>query len=1463
MVLPYYVSIFLILSRPIEIYFVMKKNILFIFSMIFMALTSSYGQSTAIFGYESVLPSDTITCLAQDADGNILLGTTNGLVSYNGSVFSVTNTSNGLIGNSVNDIFVASDGKIYVATTTGLSIKNNNIWQTEFTGSNIKNIAVTSDGKMWYSTTNNAVFMCEAGSTSQISDNYGFSNGITGIYVDRTQNVWISCYGNLVEICNNGKIKSFSDVFSGMPVYGVLQRFNGDMLATTDRGIKSYDYNSWTTLSGISEGAAAICEDYEQNIIFGNLNGVYRYNGTTCEMLNNKVSSNALLVCGPQNKRIWCSNFQNGIAIMDFNGNAETYHTNHTLLNHTPNFIWGDNAGNVCIAGNSGINIISDYTWTSHKRNLQNLNVKTMCIHNDTTWIGTDNSLLYKTGWNINAAAEINVNAIANDSEAVYAATNIGILQLVGGVVVDTIESASAVKDVVCSNGIYAIAENSVYRINNGILEQVPVSVSLNTNSRFIKTASGNVFITINGGIASFNTSASPTTTELPGGFSESIISATACGNNIYVLTSNGTIYEYSDSWRNVMSGNYTGIASAGNDVIWAIRSDGTVARIRIYANTTFTISSQPETCDGSNNASLTASASGATSYSINNGKNWQSNGNFTNISGGYKHLLAKNSDGKIIADSVVFVNYGTSLYNQSLSYVQPDCYGETGSLTLSGIETSSFAWENSNSTATERSNLASGNYAVTITSSTCSRQFAVTIATTPQIIINGNIENLACFNDNSGRISLLVSGGTYPYTYSWNNNAETAAIENLAAGEYTCTVSDRNLCTASQPFTIIQPEALTLQGQPTNISCYGANDGAISLTINGGTQQYSYHWNDNSDAGNRTNLSAGNYSLTLTDANGCSASISQSISEPTALTISGNVNNIRCHGGNDGAISISTSGGIEPYQYAWNDAENISSRTNLSAGDYSLVVSDANSCTTTFSATVTEPDDLVAIANISPILCAGADDALLSASATGGSGVYAQYFWFRTENTNSPVCVQQQYQNVAAGDYYLVVKDSYNCTDTVLVVVEDAIAHDFEISITDASCNGGNDGAISILVDGSNGSGFTFAWSGNVTASNSASNLHSGRYTITVTDANNCQTILDTVVNEPEMQLIGSFYDFVLCEGQSYTLDAGNYSSYEWSNGATSQTISVSAEGEYSVTVTNSQGCRFYDVANISIRQPYTGDKLALATVTESNSVILRWNKTENQGTASYRIYRDSGDGFTFIATVGFNADAMYEDTTVDASERYYAYKVTAVSNCGDESEVETFHRTIVLAAICDNNNVCNLNWSPYMGITETFTYLLAGDSPDNMEIVDSVLFNTYNYVQMNQFEDGTYYRIMLKMSHPLVSGDVTYDRIYSNIVRCGGSDDPIDPPVMSEILNISNISAYPNPFEDEITVTFDTIDNGNVMFEVVDVLGRVVSSGLSSEDRIVFGSELKSGIYIVRLHAGDEIHLLKISKQ
>ena len=230
------------------------KGFILAFAFIFTALLGVFGQTSTSYSFEGCLPSDTINCMAQDADGNILIGTAKGLVSYDGTNFTVITTADGLAGNTINDISVASDGRIYVATSNGVSVSNGNSWQNDITGGEIRKIAASGDGRFWYSTPHNSVIEYYADNTTPVSGDYGFSNGVTGIYIDRSQNVWISCNSNLVELCANGKTKQFPDIFSGKIVYAVYQRLNGDLIAATSNGIMSYDYNSWTALDGIEGG---------------------------------------------------------------------------------------------------------------------------------------------------------------------------------------------------------------------------------------------------------------------------------------------------------------------------------------------------------------------------------------------------------------------------------------------------------------------------------------------------------------------------------------------------------------------------------------------------------------------------------------------------------------------------------------------------------------------------------------------------------------------------------------------------------------------------------------------------------------------------------------------------------------------------------------------------------------------------------------------------------------------------------------------------------------------------------------------------------------------------------------------------------------------------------------------------------------------------------------------------------
>src|SRR6185295_9904742 len=182
------------------------------------------------------------------------------------------------------------------------------------------------------------------------------------------------------------------------------------------------------------------------------------------------------------------------------------------------------------------------------------------------------------------------------------------------------------------------------------------------------------------------------------------------------------------------------------------------------------------------------------------------------------------------------------------------------------------------------------------------------------------------------GSIDLTPAGGTSPYTYNWNTGASTQDISNLGAGTYSVTLTDANSCSATASVTLTQPPSLTAPTVSSsfnggyNISCNGNTDGSINLTPTGGTSPFTYSWSNGATTQDLTNLGAGTYSLTLTDANSCSATASVTLTQPpslTAPTVSSSFNggyNISCNGNTDGSINLTPTGGTSPFTYLWSN---------------------------------------------------------------------------------------------------------------------------------------------------------------------------------------------------------------------------------------------------------------------------------------------------------------------------------------------------------------------------------------------------------------------------------------------------------------------------------------------------------------------------------------------------------------
>lgn len=433
-----------------------------------------------------------------------------------------------------------------------------------------------------------------------------------------------------------------------------------------------------------------------------------------------------------------------------------------------------------------------------------------------------------------------------------------------------------------------------------------------------------------------------------------------------------------------------------------------------------------------------------------------------------------------------------------------------------------------------------------------------VPVASSP-LQLSGTTTPVNCFGASSGAINLTVSGGTTPYSYAWSDGATTEDRNNLAAGSYTVTVTGGGTATAT--YTITQPTtALSVNGNVTAVGCAGAASGAINITAQGGTPPYTYNWGVGITTEDRNNLTAGNYSVTVTDAASCTTTQSFSVSQPTALQVNRTISAVSCNGQSNGSIQVSVSGGTLPYSYSWNDGFTGEDRSALAAGNYSLTVTDQNGCTAAISAQVSQPAALQASANNATIPCSGGS-ASVTVTASGGTSPYQGSGNF---TVNLP------------GTYTYPVTDANGCSTSATAVISSPNAPTVSGQATAASCAGACNGSIQLAVNGGTPP-FSFSWSNGQTAQN-VGQLCAGNYTVTTTDQSGCAVQSNYLITAPDpLNILLSGADTV-CAGETSTFTANSTGgtapyTYTWPQGGTGNSWEASA-GNYSVTVTDGQNC-------------------------------------------------------------------------------------------------------------------------------------------------------------------------------------------------------------------------------------------------------------------------------------------------
>ncbi len=308
-----------------------------------------------------------------------------------------------------------------------------------------------------------------------------------------------------------------------------------------------------------------------------------------------------------------------------------------------------------------------------------------------------------------------------------------------------------------------------------------------------------------------------------------------------------------------------------------------------------------------------------------------------------------------------------------------------------------------------------------------------------PPIILSSTTTNLSCNLANDGSINLSAIGGVSPLSYAWSNGSTTQDILNLSSGYYNVTVTDAVGQTESSTFYISEPSPIIITYTVNSTSQTGFSDGSIFTTVSGGTAPYSFSWQGPNGYSASTqdiqNLIAGTYFFYVIDDNGCSELFSIVVGEGqlTPLQVNAVTSDIDCFGNNNGSIDLTVSDGATPYSFIWNNGAITEDLSNLAAGTYTVVVTDAAGQSFTSSYTIIEPSEITATYTVTNVTTSGGNDGAIDLIASGGVAPYL-YYW-----STSPTQTTEDISNLIAGTYTVWIVDVNNCYIGVDIdVVED-----------------------------------------------------------------------------------------------------------------------------------------------------------------------------------------------------------------------------------------------------------------------------------------------------------------------------------------------------------------------------------------------------------------------------------------
>lgn len=577
--------------------------------------------------------------------------------------------------------------------------------------------------------------------------------------------------------------------------------------------------------------------------------------------------------------------------------------------------------------------------------------------------------------------------------------------------------------------------------------------------------------------------------------------------------------------------------------------------------------------CGVNPSGSIKLNVSGGTApytYQWNTGSNQSQ---LLNLAAGTYSVKVTDAQGCVIEKQYTLSNQSSL----TISYSQKQdvlCFGQNSGkidLAVSGASGTVQALWSDGVTSLSRTNLAPGNYSVTIKDAFCevSSSFQISGPTEP-LTASVSLQNPSC-SGNDGRIILSTKGGTAPYTYKWSNGATTKDLSGLSEGKFTVDITDKNGCTYQASFDLVSPMPLSIEEVVKNPTCEGNADGSISLKISGGNAPYAYLWSNGSSQPTLQTLAAGTYKVKITDNTGCAVEKEYTLKSQSELKlISFQKQDVSCFGINTGKIELNVTGAAGSWQVLWSDGATSLNRDNLAPGTYSVKIKDSY-CEISSAFQILGPSEALSVSSALQNPSCSGGDGKITLDPKGGTAPYA-YRW-------SNGAIAKDLSGLGQGKYSVTITDKNGCSIQKEFELTSPAAITVEANLKDPSCAGNSDGSISLTIAGGNAP-FTYLWSNGSTQS-ALQNVADGSYKVKVTDQTGCAVEKEFILkNQSQLTVTVMRVDPVSCSGGDdgrivlNVTGAKGALTVKWEDGSTGLERSNLKSGTYRVQISDESTC-------------------------------------------------------------------------------------------------------------------------------------------------------------------------------------------------------------------------------------------------------------------------------------------------